>query len=150
MALISTNHRMLYVIGSSGGSFTGVITNETLTGNGTSAYPLGVSESALAPSEAEIYVQTNSGDLNEVSSVVQSNSAQWSQGGVVSGDYVPLSAKICLIGTANSADNLAFYTSVAFAQGTGNSAGVVSLIQGESNTANDDALAQGRYNTARR
>lgn len=147
MALISTNHRMLYVIGSSGGSFTGVITDETLTGNGTSAFPLGVNESALAPSEAEIYVQTNSGDLNEVSGVVQSNSANWNSITGMSGAYVPLSSKICLIGTANSADDFAFYTSVAFAQGNGNSAGTLALVQGENNTAKD-SFAQGRYNEA--
>lgn len=140
----------------SGGSFTGVITNETLTGNGTSAYPLGVSESALAPSEAEIYVQTNSGDLNEVSGVVQSNSANWNLISGISGAYVPLTAHSCTIGYNNSAGSPAFAQGTfnnaggpqSFAQGHNNIAGGHCLAQGVENSANNDGFAQGEENYA--
>ena len=147
MSIVSTNHRMLYVIGGRE-SFSGVTTDETLTGNGTSASPLGVNESALNPSEAELYIQANSGELNEVTSAVQSNSAQWSQGGV-GGDYVPLSAKVCLIGTANSADPFMIYgPNFAFVQGTNNTVNGMALIQGQGNTAYGPSFAQGNSNKA--
>jgi len=141
MSIVSTNNRLLYV---NGGSFTGVQTDGTLTGNGTNAYPLGVNESALNPSEAEIYVQANSGVLNEVSDVVQSNSAQWGQGTGATGAYVPLSAGECTIGSHNSASNN------SLAQGHRNSANGNSLAQGTENSAITNSLAQGNGNTAYR
>ena len=103
--------------------------------------------------------QSNSASLNEVSTTVQTNSATWGQGGVTS-DYVPLSATVVNIGSANSAfddsdgrgtfvqgtSNTAYYHS--FAQGYNNSARSNSLAQGQGNTAYQHSLALGHYNSA--
>ena len=138
-----------------GTSFTGVTTNDTLTGAGTdNSHKLGVAWSALSS--------------NKIDSAKSANSAEYITNGVgYSGfndisakfgslsSYVPYSATVLPIGTNNTATNnsIAIGASntaddLGFAVGQSNTALKRSLAFGVNNYANDISLAIGYQNSA--
>jgi len=84
-----------------------------------------------------------SGENNTITAI---NNSAIGGGGGATGEYVPLSALRCTIGSGNEVNTSTSY--FALAQGSANSAIENAFAQGNSNYANSKSIAQGKNNSA--
>lgn len=112
-----------------GSTFTGVTTDNTLTGNGTDAsHKLSVAWSALSS--------------NKIDSAKSANSAEYITNGVGYSGFNDISAKF------DSLTSYVPYSATVLPIGTNNTATNNSIAIGSNNTANDLGFAVGQSNTA--